>query len=294
MLFAFIDEQKERFSVRTLCLVLEVSPSGYYARLKRPASKRSEEDVEITEEISEVFKTHRRRYGAPRIHRELRGRGRRVGRKRVARLMHSKGLRAAQPRRFVHTTDSRHPHPIAPNHLGRDFGATAPNQKWAGDITYIPTREGWLYLAVFLDLFCRAVIGLSMSEHPDSELTCSALRMALASRNPEGPLLVHSDRGSQYAAGAFRQLLADWNITPSMSGKGDCYDNAVSESFFATLKKELVNRTIFATREEARSAIFEYIVCYYNRMRMHSRLGYNTPEAFEAEWHATTSTSVEA
>lgn len=294
MLFAFIDEHKRRFPVRTLCRVLAVSPSGYYARLKRPASKRSVEDVQITEEISEVFKAHQHRYGAPRIHRELRGRGRTVGRKRVARLMRSKGLRAAQPRRFVHTTDSRHPHPIAPNYLARDFEATAPNRKWTGDITYIWTREGWLYLAVFLDLFSRGVIGLSMREHPDGELTCSALRMALASRNPDGPLLVHSDRGSQYAAGAFRQLLTDWNITPSMSGKGDCYDNAVSESFFATLKKELVHRTTFSTRQEARSAIFEYIVCYYNRRRMHSLLGYNTPEAFEAQWHATTSTSLEA
>lgn len=260
MLFAFIEEHKEEFSVRTLCRVLGVSPSGYYARLKRPESPLTVEDGLLAAEIVSIFHEHKHRYGSPRILRVLRRRGRHVARKRVARLMCEHGLRATAPRRWTRTTNSRHNEPNAANRLARIFTATAPNQKWAGDITYVWTNEGWLYLAVFLDLFNHAVIGWSMSDRLDGELARSALRMALAMRCPKGPLIVYSDRGVQYAAGSFRQILSDWAITPSMSGNVNCNDNAVSESFFATYKKELVHRTTFATRAAARNATFEYIV----------------------------------
>lgn len=284
MLFAFMREHKEEFSIEAMCRVFGVSSSGYYAHWARSESERARQDREITEQIETVFLAHKRRYGSHRVRQALHKAGRRISRKRVARLMRQRGLRASAAPRSVRTTDSRHSEPIAPNRLARDFTATAPNQKWAGDITYVWTSEGWLYLAVFLDLFSRAVIGWSMSDSLDGELARSALRMALNDRQPGGPLIVHSDRGVQYAAREFRRLLDDWSITPSMSRKGNCYDNAASESFFATLKKELVHRTSFATRAEARTAIFEYIVCYYNRERMHSTLGYATPEEFEKTW----------
>jgi len=199
---------------------------------------------------------------------------------------------SARPRKkFVVTTDSKHKHPVAPNVLNREFTAEAPNQKWAGDITYVPTSEGWLFLAVFLDLFSRRVIGWAMGQTIDGSLTRQALAMALASRRPSGPLVLHSDRGVQYAAHEFQRMLNDWSITPSMSRRGDCYDNAVVESFFATLKKERVYREKYAKRREAESRIFDYIEGFYNPRRMHSTLDYLSPNAYERDWnqaHAVT------
>lgn len=274
-------EHKEEFSIDTMCRVFQLSRSGYYASCSRPESARAREDRIIGDEVNAVFVKHEGRYGVPRIHRALRSAGRTIGRKRVRKTMCMLNLRASTPRRRVRTTDSRHDEPIAPNLLKQDFTAEAPNLKWAGDITYIATGEGWLYLAVFIDLFSRRVVGWSMSESIDRHLTRSALLMALRSRTILSSLIVHSDRGVQYAAGDYRQLLHDWSVTPSMSAKGNCYDNAVAESFFATLKKELVHRRAYRTRDEARTSIFNYIESYYNRERMHSTLNYATPIEYE-------------
>jgi transposase InsO family protein len=274
-------EHKEEFSIVSMCRVFSLSTSGYHAWCSRPECERAKEDREIADEVQKIFKKHRGRYGAPRIHRTLRKSGRRIGRKRVRKTMIMCRLRASTPRKRVRTTDSRHGGPIAPNLLRQNFAAYAPNQKWAGDITYIPTDEGWLYLAVFIDLFSRKVIGWSMSANIDGELARAALKMALRARRPGGALIVHSDQGVQYAAKEFRRLLRDWYSIPSMSAKGNCYDNAVSESFFATLKKELVHHDKYRTRDEARASIFEYIESYYNRERMHSTLDYMSPVEFE-------------
>jgi transposase InsO family protein len=274
-------EHQGEFSIESMCRVFKVTRSGFHAFCSRPESRRSKEDEELATEIRAAFDESRQSYGALRIRESLQRKGHRVGRHRVERLMRREGLRAAAPRRFVVTTESKHSEPIAPNVLEQDFTATAPNQKWAGDITYIPTAEGWLYLAVFLDLFNRKVIGWAMSDRITQQLTRQALLMALKDRRPSGPLIVHSDRGVQYAAGDYRQLLADWSITPSMSRTGNCYDNAVSESFFATLKKEEVHRCDYRTRDAARLRIFEYIEVFYNRERLHSTLGYMTPVEFE-------------
>ena len=233
--------------------------------------------------LEELHREHKQRYGAPRLQRLLRREGWRCSRKRVARLMRDRGLvtRRRSPRR-PQTTDSRHPHRIAENVVNREFQATAPNQKWAGDITYISTTEGWLYLAVVIDLFSRRVIGWAMSERIDTVLVRGAMIMALTQRQPTAPLLVHSDRGVQYAAGDYQQLLKDWSLTPSMSRTGNCWDNAPSESFFATLKTELGEH--FPSRDDARASIFDFIECYYNRIRLHSSIGYLSPLEFEQQW----------
>lgn len=252
----------------------------------RGDSARAEEDKQLAKEIAAVFEQKRRCYGSWRIHRELQRRGRQIARKRVARLMRQQGLRVSVRRNWVATTDSDHSEPIAPNRLKQDFTASRPNEIWAGDITYIATDEGWLYLAVFIDLYNRQIIGWSMNDQITQQLTCSALRMALRNRKPNDGLIVHSDRGVQYAAGSYRQLLKDWSIIPSMSRRGNCYDNAVSESVFATLKKELVYRQHYRSREEARASLFEYIEVFYNRERLHSGIGYVTPVEYEAAWNA--------
>lgn len=279
-----MQEHRGEFSISCMCRVFGVTRSGFHAFCTRPQSARSKEDAEVATEIRTAFEQSRKSYGPIRIRRALRDAGRHLSKKRVERLMRQQGLRVAAPSRYVVTTNSRHCEPIAPNVLDRDFTATAPNQKWAGDITYIPTAEGWLYLAVFLDLFSRKVIGWAMSHRIDAHLTRQALLMALNDRRPTGPLIVHSDRGVQYAAGDFRQLLADWSITPSMSRTGNCYDNAVSESFFATIKKDEVYRTHYRSRAEARSCLFDYIEVFYNRTRLHSTLDYVSPVAFEEAW----------
>jgi transposase InsO family protein len=277
-------EHQGEFSIGSMCRIFGVTRSGFHAFCSRPESARAKEDAELAEQIREAFEKSRKSYGPIRIRRALRSRGRRVSKKRVERLMRRQGLRVSVPSRYVATTDSKHCEPIAPNLLERGFTATAPNQKWAGDITYIPTAEGWLYLAVFLDLFSRKVIGWAMSNRIDARLTRGALVMALRDRRPTGSLIVHSDRGVQYAAGDYRQILADWSITPSMSRRGNCYDNAVSESFFATIKKDEVHRTTYRTRAEARSRLFDYIEVFYNRTRLHSTLGYVSPVEFEEAW----------
>jgi transposase InsO family protein len=278
-----------------MCRVLLVSRNGFYAYRRRPESEHARRDAELAEAIAEVFDEGRGHYGAPRVRKGLRHRGIYISKRRTARLLSEQGLRASKaPRRRVTTTDSRHDEPIAANVLDRDFSAEAPNQKWAGDITYIRTDEGWLYLAVFLDLFSRRVIGWAMSDRIDAALTQSALAMALLARSPKGPLIVHSDRGVQYAAGDFRQMLSDWSITPSMSRKGNCYDNAVSESFFATFKVELVYQRHYRTRAEAEADIFEYIEVFYNRVRLHSTVGYVSPAEFEQKWLDTTLADVES
>ena len=267
-----------------MCAVLSVSSSGYFAWRRRPSSKRAVEDELLSEKIREVFDESEETYGYPRVCIELRELGMPISRDRTARLMRESGLTPEVKRRYVVTTDSKHDGPFAPNLLDRDFTADAPNRKWAGDITYIPTREGWLYLAVFLDLFSRRVIGWSMSDSLHAELTRSAILMALQQRRPQGSLIVHSDRGVQYSASDYRQLLADWTLVPSMSNKGNCYDNAVSESYFATMKKDRVHRCDYQTHDEARLSIYEYIETFYNRKRRHSTIDYKSPVQFEAEY----------
>lgn len=285
--YRFIHAHAQEFSVELLCQTFGLSRSGYYAWLQRPQSARRSDDTALIVEIEQIYTAKSQRYGAIRIQRELRKHGRRCSKKRVARLMYQRGLKARRRRSWVRTTDSRHRLPIAGNILDRQFNATEPNQKWAGDITYVPTAEGWLYLAVILDLFSRRVVGWSMSDRIDQALVRSAMLMALRVRRPEGPLIVHSDRGVQYAAGDYRQLLRDWSVTPSMSRKGNCWDNAVSESFFATLKTELVHHEHYRTRQEAQQSIFEYIEVFYNRERLHSTLKYCSPAEFEQVYLST-------
>ena len=281
MKFRFIEEQKVAFPVTRLCEVLSVSPAGFYAWRLRPPSARSVSDAELVVKIKQVHEESRRNYGSPRVHRELLALGRAVGRRRVARLMRENGLVAKRRRRFRTTTDSKHGLPVAPNLLERRFETDAPNKVWVTDITYVWTREGWLYLAAIVDLYSRAVVGWAMSESLSREIALRALDMALRSRRPQPGLVHHSDRGSQYASADYQRALAAQGIVCSMSRKGDCWDNAVAESFFATLKTELVNEADFATRAEARSALFDFIEVFYNRRRRHSFLGYLCPLDFE-------------
>lgn len=271
-----------------MCRLLRVRRSGFYAYLKKPQSFHARMDETLKRHIKCVFEEHRGLYGSPRIYRVLRAQGIQCSRKRVARLMRELGLRVRRRRCFVRTTDSRHKHPVAPNRLNREFAVDqigGLDCVWAGDITYIPTAQGWLYLAVVLDLKSRRVIGWSMSETMEQSLVGNALDMAisfrLASGCSDGELVFHSDRGSQYAAHLYQEQLSKAGITGSMSGKGDCWDNAPVESFFATLKKEEVYREKYATREQAKVSLFNYIEVYYNRMRMHSALGYQTPVHYE-------------
>jgi transposase InsO family protein len=281
--FAFIAVEKACFPVRCLCRTLGVSRAGFYAWQERAPSPRARADERLGLEITAIHAESRQRYGSPRIHAELGDRGYRTGRKRVARLMRRQGLAARRRRRFRVTTDSHHPFPIAPNVLARQFARAAPDTAWVTDITYIyiPTGEGWLYLAVILDLCSRVVVGWAMSERITRELTLDALDMALVQRRPLHGLLHHSDRGSQYASGDYQQALADEGIVCSMSRRGNCWHNAVAESFFATLKVELVYATTWETRAAARGALFEYIEVFYNGQRRHSSLGYLSPRAFE-------------
>jgi len=267
-----------------MCRLLEVSRSGYYAWLKRGPSERSRANEALLLEIRAAHARSRRTYGSPRVFKELQEQGLAVGENRVARLMRETGIRAKTYRRFRVTTNSKHAHPIAPNLLARRFSpsfAGVPNKVWASDITYIPTREGWLYLSAVLDLVSRRVVGWSMKESVGSSLATDALKMALSYRRPESGMLHHSDRGIQYAAIDFRRLLKSRRIECSMSRKGDCWDNAVTESFFATLKKELVRDSEWRTREEARADIFEWIEVWYNRQRRHSSIGYLSPAEYE-------------
>jgi putative transposase len=279
--FAVIDAKKARFPISALCRVLKVRRSGYYAWLGRDVSAREQEDQRLTVEIRTVFHENKKRYGSPRVCRELHSRGMRVCRHRVARLMRQHQLRARARRKFVKTTDSAHALSTPPNLLARDFTATAPDRVWAGDVTFLPTREGWLYLAVLLDLYSRRVVGWAMSEHNDEVLTLSALQMALDQRQPEPGLVHHSDRGTTYASGEYQDRLTKHDIVCSMSRKGDCWDNAVVESFFSTLDIECGNQQVFSSRSAARREVTEYILGYYNPTRLHSYLEYVSPMAFE-------------
>jgi putative transposase len=279
--FEFIDGEKAQYPIGVLCETLGVSRPGYYAHSRRGPSKRATRDTELGAKIIDIHRRSRRSYGSPRVHDELREGGDLVGRKRVIRLMQERDLRGKRRRRFRVTTESDHALPIAPNVIARDFSSTMPNEKWVGDITYIWTREGWLYLAVLIDLFSRRVVGWSMSESLSTELPLSALTMALQTRRPPRGLVHHSDRGCQYASALYRCVLDQHGLVASMSRKGNCWDNAVAESFFATLKVELVHDADFLTREHARREIFEYIEVFYNRLRRHSYIGYATPSGFE-------------
>lgn len=283
MRFAFIAVEKAAFPIRLLCRTLGVSPGGFYAWQARPPARRVRADKRLGVEIAAIHAESRQRYGSPRIHAELRDRGCRTGRKRVARLMRVRGLAARRRRRFRVTTQSRHPFPVAPNVLARQFARAAPDQAWVTDITYIPTGEGWLYLAVILDLCSRFAVGWAMSERITDDLTLGALDMALARRRPAPGLLHHSDRGSQYASGDYPRALAQHGIVCSMSRRGNCWDNAVAESFFATLKVELVHDAAWDTRAAARRELFEYLEPFYNGRRRHSALGYLSPRAFEQQ-----------
>jgi putative transposase len=279
--FRFIAAEKATFPIRLLCRTLQVSRAGFYAWRDRAPSARAQADERLGVEIAAIHTETRRRYGSPRVHAELVQRGHRTSRKRVARLMRSRGLAGRRRRRFRITTQSRHPFPIAPNVLARQFERAAPDQAWVTDITYIPTGEGWLYLAVILDLYSRFAVGWAMSERITDDLTLDALGMALARRRPPPGLLHHSDRGSQYASGDYRTLLERHGIVCSMSRRGDCWDNAVAESFFGSLKVELVHDAAWPTRTTARTELFEYIEVFYNGQRRHSALGYLSPRAFE-------------
>ena len=265
-----------------MCKTLAVSRSGYYAWLGRGESDRATEDRRLTALIRDIFKESRGIYGAPRIHQVLQQRGTRTSRKRVARLMKEAGLRSKTKRRFrVKTTDSKHDHPIAPDRLGRDFRASAANQVWVADITYIPTDEGWLYLASIMDLFSRRIVGWCMAATLHASIVVGALRMAIQQRQPPVGLIHHSDRGVQYASAEFRAVLAAHGIVASMSRTGNCYDNAAKESFYHTFKTELVNHEHYRTHAQARSSVFDYIEAFYNRQRLHSTIGYMSPEDFE-------------
>ena len=264
-----------------MCGVLAVSESGFYAWRKRPPCRRKREDAHLTQEIRKTFEEHQGRYGSPRLYRNLHDEGISCSRKRVARLMRAEDLSARRKRHRALTTKRDETHPVALNILNRDFHAEEPDKKWVTDITYIPTKQGWLYLAVILDLYSRMVVGWSMSGNCDGKLTGYALEQALARRHPKAGLLHHSDRGSQYTAHAYQAYLRQYGIQSSMSRKGNCWDNAVMESFFGTLKDECVRDTFYSSHDEARSALFVSIEAYYNRIRRHSTLGYMSPLQYE-------------
>jgi transposase InsO family protein len=278
--FAFIQQQKVAFPVAALCRLLGVSTSGFYASEKRKDSRHSRRDAELARHIHALHVASGHNYGSPRILEDLKALGQKVGRKRVARLMRQTGLKALVRRRFKATTDSKHTHPIAPNLLDRDFTAEAPNRVWVTDITYLHTTQGWLYLAVILDLFSRRIVGWATSQTIDCKLALAALEMAIQERKPQEGLVHHSDRGSTYTADAYRQALRDGAIECSMSRKGDCWDNAVAESFFATLKREMHNADSIETAATGTLSAKQFIETY-NYRRRHSSINYRTPVEFE-------------
>ena len=282
MRFHFIEDRRADYPVRIMCDVLDVSPAGYYAWRSRPESQRSSDNRDLLEDIQRVHRDNHGRYGSPRVHEELKAQGRGASRGRIERLMRHHGIRAimARPRR-AGTTDSRHDLPIAPNLLDRNFVADAPNRIWLADITYVETDQGWLYLAAILDLYSRRIVGWAMADHLRADLPLAALRMAISAQRPGAGLIHHSDRGVQYASSEYRNALQSAGFSASMSRKGDCYDNAPMESFFHTLKTELVHHTQYATRADATRDIFAYIEGFYNRTRRHSAIGYISPVEME-------------
>jgi len=279
--FQFIENHRDKWPVTRMCKVLNVSPSGFYAWCGRPVSAREMANRELVKKIETVYYDSYETYGSPRVYHELKAQDVACSENRVARLMRLRGLRAKQVRRYKSTTKRNKRHPVAPNLLNRDFSADRPDHKWLTDITYIPTQEGWLYLAVILDLYNRGIVGWAMSERMTSALTIRALKMAIRERRPGAGLIHHSDQGSQYTDGTYQALLRDNGIQASMNGVGTWYDNAPMESFFGTLKSELVHHRVYHTREEARPDLFFYIEAFYNRRRRHSSLDYLSPEAYE-------------
>jgi len=281
MIFRFMRDHQAEFPIAIMCCVFQVSRSGYYAWNKRPESRRSLENRDLAQEIAEIHRESNGIYGSPKVHGELRRRGKRHGKNRVARLMRKDGLYAKTKRKFRVTTDSNHAQPVAPNLLNREFNPAQPNQAWVSDITYIWTTEGWLYLAIVMDLYSRTIVGWSMANRMTRQLVMDALVLAAKRRNPPGGLLHHSDRGSQYASEDFQALLLKYGMICSMSRTGNCWDNAPAESFFSILKRELVFHNRYQSRAQARLSIFDYIERFYNRRRIHASLGYVTPSEFE-------------
>lgn len=285
MKYACIKAHRDAFDITLMCRMLQVSRSGFYAWEKRPLSQRACEDQRLRLHVRASHRRSRGRYGSPRVYQDLKAQGEETSEKRVARLMREEGLRGKQRRKHRTTTNSRHAHAVAENVLNRQFEpeqVEGPNRVWVSDLTYVPTQEGWLYLAIVLDLAARVVVGWSMSDSMESSVVLNALQMALESRRPRPGLLHHSDRGVQYACEDHRALLAAHGITASMSRKGNCWDNAVAESFFATLERELIDDADWETHEQAKRDIFEFIEIWYNRQRLHSTLGYMTPVSYEA------------
>jgi transposase InsO family protein len=285
MRFQFIEDHRDEFSVRLMCKVLEVSTSGYYVWRDRPPSKREMANRELTAKIKAEFEKSGETYGSPRIYQVMRKLGLMCSPNRVARLMRAADLKAKQTRRYRSTTKRNKADRAAPNRLKRDFRATAPNRKWVSDITYIATQEGWLYLAAIMDLFSRRIVGWAMSKRMTSDLTLRALDMAIRRCRPESGLIHHSDQGSQYTDSEYQAVLAAHSIVASMNGVGTWYDNAPMESFFGTLKSELVHHRAYRTRAEASPDLFYYIEAWYNRRRLHSALGYESPETYEQLYH---------
>jgi transposase InsO family protein len=284
MRYQFIQKHRKQFTLSALCRMLQVTCSGYYAWRQGPRSQRLQQDEQLSVSIRTIYDQSQRRYGSPRVHQELQAQGIGCSEKRVARLMREHDLVVRPARKFVVTTDSQHAHPVAANELNREYQVEAVadvNHVWASDITYVPTAEGWLYVAVVLDLKSRKVIGWGMEASLAQTLVTGALEMALGQRTVQAGLLHHSDRGSQYASHSYQELLQQQGITCSMSRRGNCWDNAPVESFFATLKKELVHRENYCTREEAKASLFHYIEVFYNRQRRHSALGYLCPDEYE-------------
>ena len=286
MRYRFIDMQRRQYPVAVLCTMLGVSRAGYYAWRRRPPSARAGANAALREQIQTAYEAGRGSYGYRRVHAAV-ARHVPCSRNRVARQMRHMGMRARRNRQYKTTTRANPDRPVAPNRLNREFVASAPDRKWLSDITYVPTVEGWLYLAVVLDLYARRVVGWALAPRLKEELTLSALKMALGRRAVGAGLLHHSDQGSQYTSHKYRRLLAKNKVITSMSRRGNAYDNAPMESFFATLKSELVTHCHFQTRDQARRAIFEYIEVFYNRQRLHSALSYRSPVEFEALFRPT-------
>lgn len=283
-MFRFLQRHKKEFPLSVMGEVLLVSRSGYYAWQKKTLSRRREANAALLEKIRTIHRESGGIYGSPRVYKALREQDEPCGENRVARLMREDGLRGKMKRRFKATTDSKHGFAVAPNLLNRNFCPEEPNQVYAGDITYVWTGEGWLYLAVVIDLFSRSVVGWAMNKRMTRQLVMNALTMAVQRRRPPGGVIFHSDRGCQYASADFQSLLARYGFRSSMSRKGDCWDNAPVESFFGSLKQELVFHQRYLTRSQARQSIFAYIERFYNRRRLHSTLGYKSPAAYEATY----------
>jgi putative transposase len=285
--FAFVHAEKAFFSVAALCRMLGVTRQGYYAYAKRPPSKRLARDAELQQQVKTIFVDNKKRYGSPRVHQQLRRDGLEVSKRRVERSMRSQGLSAGKPRCWrVNTTQSDPSHPVVANLLDRNFTASRPDERWVTDITYVWTDEGWCYLAAILDLYSRSVVGWAVAATLSTQLPIAALKMAIQRRRPEAGLMHHSDRGCQYTSFEYRTALARHGVTVSMSRTGNCWDNAVAESFFATFKNELVHGRSWSSRLELRAAAFEYIESFYNRRRLHSTLGYKTPSEVEDNYYA--------